>query len=181
MKAVYRAVTVMGLVTLCACADKFVLSGSPDLAGLLVVEPVVSSKSFLGQESHPEVVQVTVRKIVGEVLIEGEAQDGRFVFQGLKPGQYQLVSIATKPGKKEVVLAVPPESEEALSFEVVAGTPIYLGVVKVLQDMRLRDIGVRFILEAAPEREKAAWKALLKQSLRSKWKAVLEKHLESLS
>jgi hypothetical protein len=181
MKAVYRAAVVAGLVTLCACAEKFVLSGSPDVAGLLVVDPVVSSKSFLGQESRPEVVRVTVVKVIGDVLIEGEVQNGLFVFQGLKPGQYRLVSVTTKPGKKEVVLAVPPEAEEAFTFEVEAGTPLYLGVVKVSQDMRLRDIGVSYRLENTPERERVAWKTLLNQSLRSNWKTVLEKHLESLS
>ena len=172
---------VVAVSVLAACAEKFVLTGSPEVGGLLIVDAVVKTKSFMGQESDPPIVKVTVRKVIGDLLVEGEALQDMFVFQGLKPGKYQLVSVSTKPGKKEVVLTVPTDDEEVFSFDVVAGTPLYIGQVKIQQDIRLKELGIRFSLTPAPKREIEAWKTLLEQSLRSQWKYVVEKHLASLS
>lgn len=165
---------------LTACAEKFVLMGSPEVGGLLIVDPMIKSKSFLGQESRPAVVKVTIRKVVGDIMIEGEPLEEFFVFQGLKPGQYQLVSLSTKPGKKEVVLSVPTEDEKQFTFEVSAGQPLYLGQVLAKQDMRMRELGVHYDLTPAPQREKQAWKMLLEHSLRSQWKSVMEQRLNAL-
>ena len=167
--------------SLAACAEKFVLSGSPEVAGLLIVDAVVKTKSFLGQQSEPPVVKVVVRKVIGDLFIEGEVLQGMFVFQGLKPGKYQLVSVSTKPAKKEVVLSVPGDDEEAFTFDVAAGTPMYVGQIKIQQDIRLKELGIRFSLTPTPQREIEAWKTLLEQSLRTQWKSVVEKRLESLS
>lgn len=164
-----------------ACAEKFILSGSPEFGGLLIIDAAVKTKSFLGQESEPEIVKVIVRKVIGDLLIEGETLQGMFVFQGLKPGKYQLVSISTKPSKKEVVLTVPADDEETFTFDVAAGMPLYIGQVKIQQDIRLKELGIRFSLTPSPQREIAAWKTLLEQSLRMQWKSVIEKHLASLS
>ncbi len=172
---------VVAALMLSACAEKFVLSGSPEVGGLLIVDAVVKTKSFMGQESDPPVVKVTVRKVIGDLFVEGEALQDVFVFQGLKPGKYQLVSVSTKPGKKEVVLTVPTDDEEAFTFDVVAGTPLYIGQVKIQQDIRLKELGIRFTRTPTPQREIEVWKVLLEQSLRSQWKYVVEKHLASLS
>ena len=163
------------------CAEKFVLTGSPEVGGLLIIDAAVKTKSFMGQESDPPIVRVTVRKVIGDLLVDGEALQDVFVFQGLKPGKYQLVSVATKPGKKEVVLTVPTDDEETFTFDVVAGAPRYIGQVKIQQDVRLKELGIRFNLAPSPKREIEAWKTLLEQSLRSQWKYVVEKHLASLS
>jgi hypothetical protein len=104
-----------------------------------------------------------------------------FVFQGLKPGQYQLASVSTKPGKKEMALPVPSENEELFTFEIEAGAPHYLGVVKIQQDMQLKELGIHYHLSADVERERAAWKLLINQQNRSRWKPVLERHLGTLS
>lgn len=181
--AIRRILSVSAIVVslaLSACAEKFVLSGSPDLAGLLVVEPEVKTRSFMGADSQPPVVKVVVRKVVGDLLVEGEPLDGRFVFQGLKPGQYQLVSVYTRPGKKDIEIGVPPESEEQFSFEVQAGVPLYLGVLRVQQDLRMRELGAHFQFVTDAERERAAWRALLKHLSRSSWKPVIERRLESI-
>lgn len=181
MKFLRGCLLIIVGVLLVACAEKFVLTGSPEVGGLLIIDPTVKSKSFLGQESKPVVVSVIIRKVVGDLLIEGEPLKGVFVFQGLKPGEYQLVSIATKPGKKEVVLSVPPDEEELLSFRIEPGKPLFLGEILARQDMHLKDIGVHFALIPDTERERAAWKMLLEQSLRSQWKGVIEKYLATLS
>lgn len=171
----------VAVFALAACAEKFVLSGSPEVGGLVIVDAMVKTKSFLGQESAPAVVKVTLRKVIGDIFIDGEILQGLFVFQGLKPGKYQLISVTTKPAKKEVVLTVPGDDEETFTFDVAAGTPLYIGQVKIQQDVRLRDLGIRFSLSPAPKREIEAWKTLLEQSLRSQWKYVVEKHIASLS
>lgn len=181
LKSLTWMLMVVAVSLLTACAEKFVLSGSPEVGGLVIVDAVIKTKSFMGQESQPAVVKIIVRKVIGDVLVEGEALQDVFVFQGLKPGKYQLVSVSTKPGKKEVVLTVPADDEETFSFDVVAGTPRYVGQVKIQQDIRLKELGIRFSLTPAPQREIEAWKTLLEQSLRSQWKYVVEKHLASLS
>ena len=175
------ASVAVAVLMLAACADKFVISGSPEMSGLVIVDPTVKSKSFLGQESEPAVVRVVIRKVVGDLLIEGEPLKGVFVFQSLKPGQYQLVSFSTKPGKKELVLTVPPDEEELLSFQVEPGKPLFLGEVLARQDMHLKELGVHFALIPDVERERSAWKLLMAQSLRSQWKQVIEEYLATLS
>jgi hypothetical protein len=181
MKSLTSMLIVVAVLVSAACAEKFVLTGSPEVGGLLIVDATVKTKSFMGQESAPPVVRVTLRKVIGDILVEGEALQDVFVFQGLKPGKYQLVSVATKPAKKEVVMTVPTDDEETFTFDVVAGTPLYVGQVKIQQDIRLKELGVRFSLTPSPQREVEAWKTLLEQSLRSQWKYVVEKHLASLS
>jgi hypothetical protein len=168
------------VLALAACAEKFVLGGSPDVAGLLVVDAEVSTKSFMGDKSDSTPVNVVIRKVIGDVLIEGERVGDLFVFQGLKPGRYQLVSVSTKRGKKETALAVPSESEEQFTFEVAAGVPLYLGVVTIQQDMQLKELGVHYQLNADASRARAAWKSLIEQQTRSRWKPVLERHLGTL-
>lgn len=172
---------VVAVSVTAACAEKFVLSGSPEVGGLLIIDAAVKTKSFMGQDSDPPIVRVTVRKVIGDVLVEGEALQDVFVFQGLKPGKYQLVSVSTKPGKKEVVLTVPTDDEEIFTFDVAAGTPRYVGQIKIQQDVRLKELGIRFTLTPSPTREIDAWRTLLEQSLRTQWKYVVEKHLASLS
>lgn len=180
-KSLTWMVMLAAMAMLVACAEKFVLSGSPEVAGLLIVDPVVKTKSFYGQESEPAVVKVTVRKVIGDLFIEGEVLQGMFVFQGLKPGKYQLVSVSTKPAKKEVVLTVPGDDEDTFTFEVVSGMPLYIGQVKIQQDVRLKELGIRFSLVPSPPREIEAWKTLLEQSLRTQWKLAIEKRLASLT
>ncbi|MBI3776444.1 MAG: hypothetical protein HY273_13020 [Gammaproteobacteria bacterium] len=175
------SVVVFAVLALSACAEKFVLSGSPEVGGLLIIDAVVKTKSFMGQDSEPAIVKVTVRKIIGDVFVEGESLQDVFVFQGLKPGKYQLISVATKPGKKEVVLPVPTDDEEAFTFDVAAGKPLYIGQVNIQQDIRLKELGIRYTLAPVPKREIEVWKTLLEQSLRSQWKYVVEKHIASLS
>ena len=181
LKSLAWMLMVAAAVVSAACAEKFVLSGSPEVGGLLIIDAVVKTKSFLGQESEPAVIKVTVRKVIGDLFIEGEVLQGMFVFQGLKPGKYQLVSVSTKPAKKEVVLTVPSDDEEAFTFDVAAGTPLYVGQVKIQQDVRLKELGIHFNLVPSPQREIEAWKTLLEQSLRTQWKSVVEKRLASLS
>ena len=181
MKLFRGCLVVVVAVLLSACAEKFVLTGSPEVGGLLVIDPTIRSKSFMGQESEPPVVNVVIRKVVGDLLIEGEPLKGVFVFQGLKPGEYQLISFSTKPGKKEVVLTVPPDEEELLSFRIEAGKPLFLGEILARQDMHMKELGVHFALIPDTERERAAWEMLLEQSLRSQWKLVIEKYLATLS
>lgn len=181
MRLVHRLAVLFVLVTSAACAEKFVLSGSPNVAGLLVVETEINTKSFMGTKSQPPPVKVVIRKVVGDLLIEGELVHGLFVFQGLKPGQYQLISVSTQPGKKEVALSVPSENEEQFTFEIDPGVPRYLGVVKIQQDMQLKELGIHYQLDAETDRERAAWKLLINQLNRSLWKPVIERHLGSLS
>lgn len=181
MKFLRGCVVVMVGVLLSGCAEKFVLTGSPEIGGLVVIDPTVRTKSFMGQESEPPVVKVVIRKVVGDLLIEGEPLKGVFVFQGLKPGDYQLISFSTKPGKNETVLTVAGDEEESLSFRVEPGKPLFLGEVLARQDMHMKDLGIHFALIPDTDRERAAWRMLLEQSLRSQWKRVIESHLETLS
>lgn len=181
MKFSLMCFVIVASALLSACAEKFVLTGSPEVGGLLVIDPTVRSKSFMGQESEPPVVNVVIRKVVGDLLIEGEPLNSVFVFQGLKPGEYQLISISTKPGKKEMALTVPPDEEELLTFRIEPGKPLFLGEILARQDMHMKELGVHFALIPDIERERAAWKMLLEQSLRSQWKRVIESHLATLS
>ncbi len=181
MRNPFAALLVLIFVALTGCSEKFVLSGSPDVAGLLVVEPEISTKSFMGERSESNAVKVVIRKVIGDLLVEGERVGDLFVFQGLKPGQYQLVSVSTKPGKKEMTLAVPSENEEQFTFEIAPGAPVYIGVVKIQQDMQLKELGIHYQLSADAQRERSAWKSLIEQLNRSRWKPVLERHLDSIS
>lgn len=171
---------VLAVAFLSACADKFVLSGTPEFAGLLVVEPEINARSFLGEETQRSAVQVTIRKVVGDVLLEGELLEGRFVFQGLKPGKYELVSVSIQPGKKPVAISVPSEDEEQFAFEIAAGIPLYMGVLRIQQDLRMKELGTRFQLIPDPDRERAAWRSILKHLNKSQWKPVIEQRLKAL-
>ncbi len=181
MRAIYLATVCTLAVTLTACAERFVLSGSPDVAGLLVIEPEISTKSFMGERTKSEPVKVVIRKVVGDLQIDGEIVHGLFVFQGLKPGKYQLVSVSTKPAKKEVTLLVPSENEDQFTFEIEPGEPRYIGVVNIQQDMQLKELGIHYQIKANANRERAAWRLLINQLNRSQWKPVIARHLESLS